>query len=436
MTAPARTFRIVSSLRTSIVLMIALSLVLLAGVFIPQRAVVGDEAITAAASRSAVASFLFLRLRLSEFSTSPIFIALVTLFFVNLVAVLVSRAAPTIRRLRAKPQTADALLRWTSNGLAIVEPLPAKWSAKHALQTLRGFGYRPSRIADGAVWAVKHRSAPLGFLLFHTSFIVLVLGGSAVWATRSVSIVRLTEGQTFSGEGAKIVRHAPLGVAEPMRFTAKSIDPRFDRGEATDLAVTLGFDGGEQTARVNHPATWGATSVVIGDVGVAPVVWLQDAAGFTLDRAAVPAAHNGKTMLAAGGFDLALEPHVTPRNFPSREQLTRLPIDVTIHQEKRVLYRGTLRPGEIARFDGGALVIPEIRYWASLRLVTERGGALLITGFVFAVAGLVWRLLAQRREVALTWDANTIRLAGAGEFFPLRFRDELLAIADALRSNR
>lgn len=425
-----------SSLRTSLVLMVALSVMLVGAVLIPQRAVVGEAAVREMASRSAFADLMLLRLRLSEFSTSPIFLLLVSLFFLNLVVVLARRAAPTFLRLKTELRSAESLDRWTSSSSALSAPLSLALTAHRVSQVLRGFGYKPRRAGDAAMWGVKNATAPLGFLLFHASFILLLLGSAAIWATRSVSIVRLTEGETFRGEGAKIVRSAPFASHPELTFVAGAVDPLFDRGEATDLAVKLVFADAEQTARVNEPAKRGATSILIGDVGLAPVVWLQDSEGFTIERAAVAAERSGATILRVGNYEVSLAPRVTNANFPSRDRLSEVPIDVTVRLLGIEQYRGRLRAGEIAKFDGGAVAISEVRYWTSLRVVTERGGSLLIVGFLFAVAGLVWRLLAQRREVALTWTATELRLAGIGEFFPLRFRDELRAIADELRGDR
>lgn len=377
--------RAASSLRTSAVIIAAVVVVLLAGLLAPPNAIVPKVAIAAA-----------------------------VLFAIHLAIVLAARVAPTLRRMQRTPPSVSALLAWTSTDGALAGTHAIDWSPR---RVLRGFGYRAHGTGDGALWAIKHRTAPLGFVLFHASFLVLAIGAATMWVTRFVAVVRVAEGQPFSGAYDRVLRHAPLGDPQPPQFSVASVDARFERGEAVDLAARLRIDGDERVTRVNHPAEWRGTSIVIQDVGVAPVIWLQDAAGFTLDRVEVLAEHARPTVVPlAGGRKAIVDPHVTPANFPTRDALNRMPIDVRLIG------------------DGARVVVPEVRYWVALRIVRERGGAILVIGFVLAVTGLVWRLFATRREIALTWDATSFRIAGAGELFPLRFRDELDAIAAALRS--
>ena len=70
--------------------------------------------------------------------------------------------------------------------------------------------------------------------------------------------------------------------------------------------------------------------------------------------------------------------------------------------------------------------------WAGLLIVSERGGSLLIAGFVLAVAGLVWRMLWYRREVLVGWDDECLTIAGRSQQYPLRFREELEELLAAL----
>ena len=83
--------------------------------------------------------------------------------------------------------------------------------------------------------------------------------------------------------------------------------------------------------------------------------------------------------------------------------------------------------------DQGRLVLEDFRYWVDIKVISERGGGLLITGFVIGILGLVWRLLWYRREVAITWDEERFRLVGRSEYFSKRFRDELEGVFSMLK---
>ncbi len=91
------------------------------------------------------------------------------------------------------------------------------------------------------------------------------------------------------------------------------------------------------------------------------------------------------------------------------------------------VFEGTLRPGDGVPVGEDRLVLKELRYWVGVQVVSERGGGLLVTGFVVGIVGLVWRLGFHRREVVLTWDDEetdeerdgaTLRLVGHSEYFP------------------
>jgi len=78
------------------------------------------------------------------------------------------------------------------------------------------------------------------------------------------------------------------------------------------------------------------------------------------------------------------------------------------------------------------LRLQEVRYFAALQLVSERGGWLLVLGFALSVLGIAWRMLWYRREVVARWEVDVVRIAGRAEFYQGRFQDELDEIARLL----
>ena len=74
--------------------------------------------------------------------------------------------------------------------------------------------------------------------------------------------------------------------------------------------------------------------------------------------------------------------------------------------------------------------------WARIRVVSERGPAALVAGFLIGVLGLIWRLVLYRRELVLAWDDDRFHLVGRAEYFSWRFREELESIRDALSKPR
>ncbi len=296
------------------------------------------------------------------------------------------------------------------------------------------------RPGERTFWGVKHRTAPLGFLLFHLSFLLLCGGGVLIYYTRFVGSVVLSEGQEFQGQYSKVVRQPPLGGPPPLEFTVEKVDPRFEQGEPVYLGARFRFSqagaSSIRPARVNHPARWGTASLLVNQAGLAPVLWMQDAAGFTVDRVVVPVRKRGapptEVSLADGRTRLYARPLDEAIAFPDREALSDTPMRLMVTQDSLVVFDDRLRPGEAATLQDGRLVLEELRYWVGFTVVAERGGGLLIAGFAIGIVGLIWRLLWYRREVALTWDERQFHLVGRSEFFSGRFQEELRSIRSTL----
>jgi hypothetical protein len=215
------------------------------------------------------------------------------------------------------------------------------------------------------------------------------------------------------------------------------VDVALEDGKAVDLAAEVRLDGAPpRAARINHPADAGPISVLVERAGLAPVLWLTDARGFTVDRVLVPAASPRglatRVRLGAGDVEVAVEPVPVGDRFPERPALgaARVPLRVFVRGEKA--FDGAVRPGEPVTAGADVLRVQEIRYWAGFRVVRERGGGLLVAGFVLSVAGIVWRMVLFRREVAVASGPGGTRVGGRGEFYPARFREELELVADLL----
>ncbi len=440
--------RLVTSLKTTVVLLSAVAVLLLLNVAVPQAAVLGDDAFAALVAANAWNRFVLVTLEMGYLATSRIFLTVLGLFFLQLALVLISRAGPTWRKIRPHPRSEAGLVAWAHTGESLSAPLPAGWDPAVGALTLRGFGYRAQRVGERTWWGVKHRTAPLGFLLFHLSFFLLCAGGILLYLTRFTGTAVLTEGQEFSGY-KEVLRHPLVGGPPRLAFVVDRVDPRFEQGEPVHLGAVLRFrQAGSmvaRNARVNHPARWGATSILVKQAGIAAVLWLQDRRGYTLDRVAAVTtrAEPTRVLLAGERYLAVIHPLAADAAFPTREDLPATPLGIAVFrraaspdasgEEDELLFEGALRPGEAAALADGRLVLEELRYWVGVQVVTERGGGLLMTGFVVGIVGLVWRLLLYRRELVLTWDDAEFRLVGRSEYFSGKYQEELRSISTILQ---
>lgn len=431
-------WRFLTSLKTTMGLFVILGTLLLISVAVPTQTYFGPGA--EEFSGSGLGRFFLETLGLGSVSTSPLFLACMVFFFLNLSAVILSRTAVTLRRARLRPPSETTLRAWCDGKSGQGGVNAHGLTTDGVLKVLRAMGFPAVTAGAGVAWAVKHRAAPLGFLLFHISFYLLCLGGALIFTTRFVGVSALIEGQALQGF-QQILRSAPMLGPPDLSLTVESVDAEFENGQALHLEAVFQIDENgvpvKKPSRINHPARSGPSTILVNRAGIAPVLWLQDQQGFTLDRVAVAAQTLGsvgtEVDLGHGAYSLVVKPVVDPSHFPNLSELQATPVEIEARDASgSVVFAGTVRVGHHINLGDALLVIPELRFWVGIYVVREYGGTLLIAGFLLGTIGLIWRLMLYRREVAVVWDGNNFAVAGRAEYFSHRFREELATIKDLL----
>lgn len=428
------------SLRTTALLLVAVAVLLLLSVLLPQRS--HDPSAYAAAIRSGGAARFFLAtLGLGNVATSGIFIVTMALFMANLAAVLMDRTGATLRRVRFGIPT-PAQLEALRAGENVAEVDAPGLSEAEAAGLLTASGYRTVSVPGVGLWGIKHRFALLGFPLFHASFFILAAATLWLYLSRDVVNVVAAEGQTIRSSQGTVLRRAPGEPAPEIALRVDRVDVKLERGFPTDLSAQVEIDGGgpARLARVNHPATWDDLTVLVDRAGIAPVLWVVDGRGYTRDRVVVASASAGgrptRVSLGSTGLEAVVDQVVVGKSFPERSALARMPVQLRLRSGGATVFDGSLRPGQSTTLGDLSVRLEEVRYWVGLRLVRERGGGLLIVGFVLAVAGIIWRMVWSRREVALIWSGTRITVAVRGEFFASRAHEECEQLARLLARRR
>ncbi|UCD83442.1 MAG: cytochrome c biogenesis protein ResB, partial [Deltaproteobacteria bacterium] len=290
--------------RLSVILLLILSIILFAGIIIPQKGLFENDYRALVESYPRLASFLD-TLGLTEIYSSPLWFILVAALTVNIALCSLYRIKPLIRRARPEAPSASELenldlppppiplpqgegvKRGSSFSLdSELSPPELLTSLRNTLSSLRyqvcveekGRGFR----------AVKNRLAPFGSLIFHLSFIIFLIGGIISVKTRFVRNIILAEGQSFSSReiaGGK-VEMPDLGIR------VKKIKPVYEGGSyLTDLSgrVKIYHDRKEDevTIKVNRPFSYKSMSILLKDFGITPLYILRDAEGKELDGAFV-----------------------------------------------------------------------------------------------------------------------------------------------------
>jgi hypothetical protein len=423
---------LLASIRTTVAVLVLLVALMGLSVAIPQRGGVTGPAHDALVRRGGVYRFLLVDLELGHLPTSRIFLAALGVFFVNLTVVLGERTGVALRRCRVAPPGPAALAALLTDGVEVPE-VAGSDPVVRAGAVLRGLGYLTADVPEG-VWGLKNRWSPLGFPIFHLSFFLLWIGGSMLWYTRSVGILSVIEGEVADTAAAHPVKRSPAGPPPNLRIAVDRVEIGLERGLPVGLGARLAVAGeSPRDVWVNDPLVAGATTVLVERAGVAPVFRLEDAASRTRDRIAIAArtedGKNARTGIGAGDLSVEVEGIPVGPAFPLREALPGTALTVRVRRGEAEVFAGALRPGGVVPVPGGRIVLEEVRYWVGLRIVHERGGGVLVAGFLLGVAGIVLRMLWFRREVAALRYGDGLKLGGRAEFFHDRFRAELSAIS-------
>lgn len=298
----------------------------------------------------------------------------------------------------------------------------------------RGFKVRNTAGPAGAplLYACRGRFSPIGNLLVHASFLLLLAGILTSLLFRFEGAATLTESQSFSGGRAayKSIAASPLATLPEVDFDVEKISANFWQGRMffTRLDAELLHRGGRELTGINSAATVGNSDVTLASYGYAPMYVLKNSKGEIIDQGYVTL-----NIIAPGSedaFKVPGYPHLIRVSFyPDHAEVagkmtTRSmnPVNpiysVRIFRGRLLLYSGLVKPGEWLDYDGLRLSFPSFARWGDFRVVSDPGYPLIWAAFIMLGIGLVWKLLFYRKEVVLWRDGEgRFRLAGRFAYY-------------------
>ena len=172
---------------------------------------------------------------------------------INTLACIGARVPAIVRRVGRLP-VPDSSPRVSADA----HPLEGAWSLERAASALKTAGF-PTRVSgDGWAWGVRNRYAPLGTIVFHLSFFVIIAGALLALDPRALYVGKavVAEGESFD-----ISTHAfseepvPRDPRPDVAFTLDTLTPEFHEDILlfTGLDATLTHDGGPERMALSSP---------------------------------------------------------------------------------------------------------------------------------------------------------------------------------------
>lgn len=366
---------------------------------------------------------------------------LYALFFLNLILVGITWVPAVIRRCQKAeiPRTVEQLGHFESateihgSGFRIQEF--TDYLKRRGYQIWAGEGAHGTRASRPAMllYASSGRFAPLGNLLFHAAFLLILVGAVVNVYYRFEGGATIVEGRPFTGAKAeyRTITGAAAAKLPNVDFDVEAIAADFWNGRLffTRLEAQLLHRGGRDIARLSSAASVGNAAVTIAGYGYVPKYQLKNTAGRLLDEGHVIL--DIFTPGSEDSFQVQGYPHkIFVSFYPDHAQVNGKIVNksmdpvnpvysVRVFRGRIPVYTGFIKPGEQAQYDGLSLSFPSYRKSGEFQIVRNPGHPFIWIAFVMMVAGLAWRLLLYRKELLL-WqdDAGRTWLAGRFDYYP------------------
>jgi cytochrome c biogenesis protein len=495
-------------MRTALGLLLILALASVAGSLVPQVGT-ADARIAATFRDHPLRAAIYDRIGLFDVFGSWWFTLVYTLLLVSLVACLIPRTRGLLRSARSRPQPARELesMRHFAVRTVAATPERAIADARRALRR-RLFRVRSSTPPHGGaasagrtrgdawVAADKGLAREAGSLLFHWSFLLILVG--VVWGrgTGFTGRAVIVEGQTWTEAQASYdgqLRQGRFFGGDHSGIRIKvdrfSATYRIPSGIPKDFVTTAelfhadGEPAGIVDVRVNHPVGLDGVKIYQFGYGWAPVIrvdrggeslvseptlcsqdpppegvsplqlpWncvvkvpsLRPQIGIRLElwpdiRGLNALLTTGRPMPMLGEFSPVLT--YTAYRGDLRADLA-LPSDRLDTSGMRAFDRGALGAGRtVSLGDGLTMSFPDLRRYTVLEVKRDRGLGILLAAAILILVGLLPALYTSRRKVWVTAEpspgaGSVIRIGGFALQRRPQFEEEFRRLVDAVAPRR
>ncbi|GAB4339636.1 MAG: hypothetical protein Kow0089_12690 [Desulfobulbaceae bacterium] len=328
----------------------------------------------------------------------------------------------------------------------------------------RGFRVSASDGADaGLLLAVRRDLGRWGVLLFHLTFFLFFLGGTASFLTRFTGYFELAPGETFTetydGYIQKTPRPVFFGPEHVFTMTLEEIRLSYWKpGEVRQRAAIVRLTDDDNTVlpvkniSVNNPIRVGDRKIYqAGRHGFIASITVTDETGtraegvirFLLGR---KDAAELLTWVRLPGtrLDLKLELFTDMvRRIEGLEDYYSSPftgslIKVTSQEAGREpVFRGVLFGGGDLSFEGLTLHFDSLKPFTSFTVTRDYGVVIIFAGFVLLLLSLciTYFWVPERFWIALVDDGRKVYVGGSRERYKESFGERFALLADELRKN-
>jgi cytochrome c biogenesis protein ResB len=431
--------------RLAVMLLLAVSCLLYVHLVIPQHGQLEERVLAAWLERSGAFGQACQALGFTDILHSWYFWGVYGLLFLNLFVCMTRRLPVVVGRCRFPDRPPRPHASQPQRVVAVEE-----LGAEDVAVVLRKQGYR-TRVSGGTVHGLRGRFAAAGHWIFHAGLLALLVAGG--WMAAQADPFRGTaavgEGEPFDLHAVRLVsaNRAIDPELRPLRFRLDRVDLVMETGDVRRFeASVIAPDGSPAVIAINRPFRSPPYQVLVHGFGYMPGWGIANGRGQELKGAWVklaPFPLDEEDWFALGPADSGVTVRFDPNHGREGEA------DGTLSRELRnprfharvvwrgvEVYAGLLEPGEKVRLDGDRefFFLPEIRSYALLDVIEERGQAPIFGGLAIVIAGLLLRYARLRKEIVVQIGQRSLQIFGQGEIFEHLFEEDLDRLAGKLAS--
>lgn len=453
-------WRQLTSMRTALLLLLALAIGAVPGSIFPQRAIDAGRTTDWIAQHPTAGPILD-RLGFFEVYAAPWFAAIYLLLLISLVGCVLPRSMAHLRAIGAQPPRAPRrLARLAAHTEAELDATPEEVLAA-AREALKRKRFRVHSHDGESVSAESGHLKETGNLVFHLALVGIIVGVAVghLWGWKGDVI--LPEGQTFANTLIRYDTFAPGPLVDdtdlsPFTIGLDKLDAVFEEnvkgkgqfGSPRDftahvrVAPSPSVPAKPMTIKVNHPLELdGATAFLLGN-GYAPKVTVRAADGTELFDNTVPFLAQDNNYTSAGaikvpsaspkelgfsGFFLptaSMDPTLGPQSLfpqalkpalvlavyegdlaPGGRPQSVYTLDTSamtqVKNAKGAPLSLWIEPGQTIELPGGrgSITFDSVQRFAGLSIRHDPGKGLTLGSALVALAGLIGSLVVKRRRV-------------------------------------
>jgi len=399
------------SLKFTALLIFLLIFFLFLNVLLPQERIVGKEKIKEIVKKNLFLKFLFYDLNLKDIPSSPLFLATLFLFYLQLIVFILRYFKLTLKRIKIK------------------EPNFENWKflkLKADMEAVRDFlkekGWKEFKLKENNFYFVINELSPLGFLFFHISFLFYFLSGFLFYYTRSEIEFFLALNQTISLEDERWVsfkkkpriREDLKGIKiylNDLNFKLYKDQPLLFK---TKIILWHNNKKIEGASEINKPFKYRDLKIYPIFKDDAYLIQIEDLKGFILEKSIIFSncsryINNSYEILGKikGTIECKEAPYLNLSYFEKKE--------VVQLKEGIKINLGDLKVEILKK-------IP----WVKFRAINEVGSNILIFGFILSFLGLFFRFLFPKMEIVITKSLIYYK----ADYFPSSLKEKILKFCE------